>query len=161
MAKHVCSSFLTSARCSGMQAQNATTMPSASHGSYRFQDTVISFPKPDCIGNYSLLRGIRDTLKKKLKSVIWNSKITERKPVNFPKQIKLRLLITHCTRKWNHEKVNRKQRLRGWRDTSLSTQTRRNRKTGRDRQKHLYIECAWPLTAKGLEKLQKTKHFLH
>ena len=65
--KLACSSFLISARCSGMQAQNSTMTP-ASHS--RFQASDQFCPKQqDYIGNNHLLREIKDT-QIKLRSVI-------------------------------------------------------------------------------------------
>lgn len=48
--------------------------------------------KPTYTGKYNLLRGTKDT-PKKLRLVISNSRITQRKPVNLPRQIKLGVFI--------------------------------------------------------------------
>lgn len=73
-------------------------------------------------------RGIKDT-HIQIKFVIQNPKMTENKPVNLLKQIKIRLLITPYSRQQNYETVNRKQKPRGWRDISVSFYTRK--KNGR------------------------------
>lgn len=86
-------------------------------------------------------RGIKDT-HIQIKFVIQNPKMTENKPVNLLKQIKIRLLITPYSRQQNYETVNRKQKPRGWRDISVSFYTHKKKwKSGTEKEAEKHLRC--------------------